>query len=215
MGVTGASCNTTKYITPSRAVLRSFTDGRRYDCGISFKVSPLYKDNAKHLSYGWGSTETTISIAGISRHDNYKMFSFGITWVFAGRPNCCFLKYRHKRNFSSCYPFVTALDIWYILKDTYHFPFNHDIETARNVTFKSGMSLIFQRLTRRWRFRGFKIYSVNVVLLWTCFLDSSYLLKHEKSYTTKGCQRTVDIGWFRSCLVDASGMEHFRRFCAR
>ena len=40
MGVTGASCNTTKYITPSQMISRTCcsTDGHRYDCGINFKT---------------------------------------------------------------------------------------------------------------------------------------------------------------------------------
>ena len=81
MGVTGASCNTTKYITPSRMISRTCcsTDGRRYDCGKIFKISfCVFSQRSKFVA--WVRLDRiTISLTGISRHDNYNMFTFDIT----------------------------------------------------------------------------------------------------------------------------------------
>ena len=82
MGVKGASCNTTKYITPSRMISRTCccTDGRRYDC--SFCVL-----RQRSTFVAWVRLHRiTISLTGISRHDNYKMFTFDITRVLPVAP---------------------------------------------------------------------------------------------------------------------------------
>ena len=79
MGVTGASCNTSKYITPSRTTSRTCcsTDGHRYDCGINSVFHVLRQPST---FAAWVRLDKiTISLTEISRHDNYKMFTFDIT----------------------------------------------------------------------------------------------------------------------------------------
>ena len=101
MGVTGASCNVSKYITPSRMISRTCcsTDGHRYDCGINVRISFCVLRQPSTFDAWVKLDRITISLTEISRHDNYKMFTFDRYLSTAGRPNCCFLKYRHKLNF--------------------------------------------------------------------------------------------------------------------
>lgn len=107
------------------------------------------------------------------------MFTFDITWVLPVAPVAVSWSIVINEIFFLL-SFRDSLDIWYISKSTYRFQFNQGIETFSKITAQEclDLSTFNSSLT---------IYSVGVVLMWTCFLDSSYLLKHGKSYTTKGC----------------------------